>query len=179
MKEDLARNASILLVDDEPEILECLKDAIEDDFSFVQTANDGAAALQHLRHRHYDVVITDIRMPIMDGLELLRQTKGSFPQIPVMVVTGHGDRQTMEQAIGLGAFDYIEKPFSIDLLVNKARNAILQTVLFDIVRSAMSQVMTPDQLNDFFKAPTSKQIRMLASYASLLKLQKPKGAKAG
>jgi len=104
----------ILVVDDEPDLRAMLYDALSDAANYeVETAADGREALKHLRESPFDVVITDLRMPEMDGSRLLEIARHEFPQIPVIVITGYARLETAVEVLRLGAANFITKPFRI------------------------------------------------------------------
>ena len=83
----------------------------------MNTASDGAAALEQLQRTPHDLVVTDIRMPNMTGIELLRSIKERYPHVEVILITGYGSKELAAEAQRLGAYDYIEKPFdALELL---------------------------------------------------------------
>ncbi len=110
---------SLLIVDDEPIKCEVLRDALEDAGYRVDLAGNPAEALSYLPRRNYDVIITDIRMPGMDGITFLRQLREQKANQAVMVMTAHGSVESAVEAMKLGAFDYMQKPFSAEELVLK------------------------------------------------------------
>jgi len=101
---------TILVVDDEPDIRLMLEDYLMDEYT-VLTARDGVEALEIIAEKQdgIDLVITDIRMPRMDGMSLLREIKTNYPEIGVMVISAYGDIRTAVEAIRKGAYDYIPK----------------------------------------------------------------------
>lgn len=113
----------ILVVDDEPNLRRVLSAQLARDGYEVLTAEDGAAGLELLREHHFDLVITDLRMPGVDGMELLRQALAMDPELPVVMITAHGAVDTAVEALKLGAFDYVTKPFDqaeVRTIVKKA-----------------------------------------------------------
>src|SRR6267378_3282425 len=107
----LPEKKQILVVDDESNLRRVLTAQLSRDGYEVHTAPDGEAGLQILREHHIDLVITDLRMPKMDGLELLRQALRTDPELPVVILTAHGTVDNAVEALKTGAFDYITKPF--------------------------------------------------------------------
>ena len=103
----------ILVVDDEPKICTMLQAVLQRDGYEVQTFQDAAAALDRFRASDFDVVISDLRMPGVNGFELIRQIKAIRPATPVVAVTGHGTTETAVHALQCGADDYLTKPFDI------------------------------------------------------------------
>ncbi|MCS6798094.1 MAG: sigma-54 dependent transcriptional regulator [Myxococcota bacterium] len=106
----------ILVADDEPNLRRVLRAQLVRDGYDVHVAEDGAQALGILREHHVDVVVTDLRMPRIDGMALLRTIVEEMPWIPVILITAHGTVDTAVEALKLGAFDYVTKPFDRDEL---------------------------------------------------------------
>jgi DNA-binding NtrC family response regulator len=107
----LPEKKQILVVDDEANLRRVLTAQLSRDGYEVHTAPDGDAGLTILREHHIDLVITDLRMPKMDGLELLRQALRTDPELPIVILTAHGTVDNAVEALKTGAFDYITKPF--------------------------------------------------------------------
>jgi len=103
---------SVLVVDDEEGIRSFLAEALLDEGYEVQEAADGEAALQALRRQGFEVVLTDLTMPRLDGMGLLRRLRDEQPEVEVIVLTAHGTVDTALEAMKLGAFDYLQKPLS-------------------------------------------------------------------
>lgn len=115
---------SILIVDDEPSIVRSLKGLLVDEGFDVMTAPNGYEALKTIEHESPDLVLLDIWMPGIDGIETLKEIKANNPYIQVIVITGHGNVETAVKATKLGAFDLIEKPLSIDKVIVGINNAL-------------------------------------------------------
>lgn len=115
---------SILIVDDEPSILKSLVGILSDEGFEVSTALNGYEALKIIDAESPDLVLLDIWMPGMDGIETLKQIKKDNPFIQVIIITGHGTIETAVQATKIGAFDLIEKPLSIDKIILGINNAL-------------------------------------------------------
>jgi len=113
----------ILLVDDEVDFVEMLSLRLNEVGERVTPAYSGREALEILGQKAVDVVILDIRMPGMDGIETLREIKKKFPLVEVMMLTGHGTTETAVEGMKLGAFDYLMKPADFDELLLKLENA--------------------------------------------------------
>jgi two-component system response regulator HydG len=117
------RRCKLLVVEDDPEMLDLVREHLEGEGYAVTGVGQGSEAIAHLRRGEFDVVITDLRMPGVDGMEVLRAAREAFPEVPVILVTAFGTIQNAIQAIRRGAFDYVTKPFALDeisLLVAKA-----------------------------------------------------------
>jgi two-component system, NtrC family, response regulator AtoC len=107
----LPEHKQILVVDDEPNLRRVLSAQLERDGYDVHTAEDGEQALTILKEHHIDLVITDLRMPRIDGMELLRRTQKMDADLPVVMITAHGTVDNAVEALKTGAFDYLTKPF--------------------------------------------------------------------
>lgn len=113
----------ILIIDDQDPIRRVLRDILENEKYQVDDAANGPAALQMLKEQEYDAVLCDIKMPDMDGIEVLEQVKASS-DTPVIMISGHGTIDTAVDAIKKGAFDFIQKPPDLNRLLITVRNAL-------------------------------------------------------
>ena len=113
----------ILLVDDEKDFIEMLAMRLIETGEQVSTAYSGQACLETLAREPVDVVILDIKMPGMDGIQVLREIKRMFPLVEVILLTGHGTTDTAVQGMKLGAFDYLLKPADYEELEAKLQGA--------------------------------------------------------
>ncbi|MBW2606286.1 MAG: sigma-54-dependent Fis family transcriptional regulator [Deltaproteobacteria bacterium] len=121
---------SILIVDDEIDMLQLLKRSLEPDLNCrVETAISGEQALRLLESKIFDLVLADIKMPGMDGMELLELIKRENSDITVLMMTGHGDIETAVEAMKSGAYDFITKPFDHDALVLRLEKALERSSL--------------------------------------------------
>jgi nitrogen regulation protein NR(I) len=110
----LPERKQVLIVDDEPNLRKILSAQLTRDGYDVLTAEDGDQGLQQLREHHIDLVITDLKMPKVDGMTLLRRALEEEPELPVVMVTAHGTIDTAVEALKSGAFDFVTKPFDKD-----------------------------------------------------------------
>jgi two-component system nitrogen regulation response regulator NtrX len=117
---------TILIVDDAPAILATLSGVLMDEGYDVQVAENGAEAIRLVQTHPPAIVILDIWMPEMDGLEVLRTLKCLFPEMIVIMMSGHGSIETAVRAIKLGAYDYLEKPVSLEKIVLMIRHALTE-----------------------------------------------------
>ena len=115
--------ASVLVVDDEKDFVEMLSLRLQEVGEKVSTAYSGKECLETLEKTNIDVVILDIKMPGMDGMETLREIKKRFPIIEVIMLTGHGSAETAVEGMKSGAFDYLMKPADFDDLTAKLEGA--------------------------------------------------------
>jgi len=113
-----------MIVDDEPSILRSLAGLLTDEGFEVTTASNGYEALQRIEGEAPDLILLDIWMPGIDGLETLKEIKKDNPHIQVIMITGHGTIETAVQATKLGAFDFIEKPLAIERVIVAINNAL-------------------------------------------------------
>ena len=115
---------NILIVDDESGIRQSLKGVLEDEGYKVHTTQDGEACLDILRKRPFEVVLLDVWLPGMDGLDTLQKIKESDDRPEVVMISGHGTIETAVRATKLGAFDFLEKPLSLEKTLIVVKNAI-------------------------------------------------------
>ena len=123
--------SKILIIEDEAAIRRVLKKIIsEENESYnVEEAEDGLLGMEMIKDNDYDLVLCDIKMPKMDGVEVLEKVKKIKPEIPIVMISGHGDLDTAVNTMRLGAFDYISKPPDLNRLLNTVRNALDKKVL--------------------------------------------------
>ncbi len=114
---------AILVIDDEPGIRATVRDILEDEGYAALTAEDGTMGLETLAREAVDVVILDVWLPKMGGIDVLKAIRADHPAIETIVVSGHASIDMAVQAVKLGAFDFIEKPLSIERLLTSVRNA--------------------------------------------------------
>jgi DNA-binding NtrC family response regulator len=127
----MQETAHILVVDDEPSVREGLSDMLSISGHIVTCANDGQEGLE-LFHKAlerdelppFDILIFDIKMPHMSGLELMERVVQLDPEIPIIIITGHGDSHTATYALAGGAYDYITKPLEPDLVLDAVTRAL-------------------------------------------------------
>ena len=122
VKEPSAR-IRLLLVDDEEGYVKVLSKRLARRNMEVMTALSGAEGIQRLRKQDFDVAILDLKMEDMDGIEVLRVFKKMVPDLPVIMLTGHGTEKAAREGLDLGAFDYLTKPCDLEELVKKIRAA--------------------------------------------------------
>ena len=118
--------AKILVIEDEAAIRRVLVKILteENDSYEVEEAEDGAKGLDQIKKNDFDLALCDIKMPKMDGMEVLQSAKKIKPEIPFIMISGHGDLDTAVHAMRIGAFDYISKPPDLNRLLTTVRNAL-------------------------------------------------------
>src|SRR5256885_1815503 len=118
--------ARVLIVDDDPALLQALPEALQMRMTglTVDTAQSGAVALDQIAARDYDAIVTDIKIPGMDGLELLAEIRTHRPDTPTLMITGYGEHDLVLRSLRGGAYDFIRKPIDRDYFVGSLRRAI-------------------------------------------------------
>ena len=116
----------ILLVDDDPVLLQVLPETLRLRIPelTVDTCLSGMQALDRLQASDYDIVISDIKMPNLDGLALLGKIQAGWPHIPIILMTGHGEQELANRGLEGGAFDFIHKPIEREVFIASVRRAI-------------------------------------------------------
>jgi DNA-binding NtrC family response regulator len=132
--------AKILIVDDELPIRRTLRDILEFEQYDVDEATDGLDCIAKVQKEKYDVVIMDIKMPKMDGIEALERLQILAPGLPVVMVSGHGNIETAVDAVKKGAFDYISKPPDLNRMLITIRNAMDKSELVTTTQKLQKQV---------------------------------------
>ncbi|MFI5295085.1 MAG: sigma-54-dependent transcriptional regulator [Thermodesulfovibrionales bacterium] len=118
------KRGMILVIDDEDIVrTSCSRTLTPGGFE-VKLAKNGQEGLKMMGEEKFDLVLTDLKMPDMDGIEVLRKIKQDWPKVEVIIITGYQTVDTAVKAIKLGAFDYIEKPFTPDSLMNAVSKAL-------------------------------------------------------
>jgi DNA-binding NtrC family response regulator len=114
----------ILVIDDEGIVRTSCVRTLKPEGYDVVSAQNGSEGLRMLEERKFDVVLTDLKMPDIDGIEVLRKVRETWPDTEVIIITGYQTVDTAVKSIKLGAFDYIEKPFTPDTLIAAVTNAM-------------------------------------------------------
>jgi two-component system KDP operon response regulator KdpE len=126
----MSANTRILVVDDEPQLTRVLRTGLKSRGYDVRVAADGLAGFEAFNDWHPNLVITDLAMPNMDGLELCRRLR-TISQVPIIVLSAKGEEKTKIEALDLGADDYVTKPFGIDELLARIRASLRRSVIVD------------------------------------------------
>jgi len=124
MKEARDPNIKILIVDDDRVIADVLRDVLSETERIIDVRYDGASALESMQRTSYDLIVVDLVMPKVGGLEVLKFAKKSNPDVIVIIMTGHASLETAITAIKEGAYDYIRKPWRLEEIEIVAENAI-------------------------------------------------------
>ncbi|MCK5837679.1 MAG: response regulator [Desulfobacula sp.] len=119
---------NVLLVDDEKGYINVLANRLSKRSINATKAFSGAEAIQILRKNDFDVVVLDLKMEDMDGIEVLKIMKKMAPEMPVIFLTGHGSQEAAKEGISFGAFDYLTKPCELSELIEKIKEAYHHTL---------------------------------------------------
>jgi len=151
--------SKILVIEDEAAIRRVLVKILseESDTYQLDEAEDGLIGIEKIRKEDYDLILCDIKMPKMDGVEVLEALKKLKPQIPIVMISGHGDIDTAVNTMRLGAFDYISKPPDLNRLLNTVRNALDRKELVVEIK--------------LLKKKVSKKYEMIGESKALLKIK--------
>jgi len=133
----------VLLVDDEEDFLESLSDRLRLRDVKPDTATNGQEALDRVKSEKPTVIVLDLKMPGMDGMEVLRRIRKSHPRVQVVMLTGHGSEKDREEAERLGAFAYLQKPVPMDRLMDTLKGAYkkFKSVKHNLDTALMAQAM--------------------------------------
>jgi DNA-binding NtrC family response regulator len=165
---------SILVVDDDADMREWVKEELEHEGFVVETAAGGRSGVERVKAGGIDLVVSDVKMPDLDGLDLLREVREVQPSPFVIIVTGFGSIDTAIRAVKLGANDYITKPFKIDQLVLSIDKALAERSLRSEVSRLREEVSRRDRMDNIIgrSAPMQEVFdlmrRLSASHANLL-----------
>ncbi|HZK62894.1 MAG TPA: sigma-54 dependent transcriptional regulator [Puia sp.] len=121
--------SNILIIDDEKAIRKTLSEILSYEGYKIDESGDGEEGFRKFKEKEYDVILCDIKMPRMDGIEFLEKAKESNPDIPIIMISGHGTIETAVEAVKKGAYDYISKPPDLNRLLITIRNAMDKTSL--------------------------------------------------
>ncbi|MBC8034464.1 MAG: sigma-54-dependent Fis family transcriptional regulator [Chitinophagaceae bacterium] len=141
--------SNILIIDDEKSIRKTLGEILSYEGYKIDEAGDGEEGLKKFREKSYDVVLCDIKMPKIDGIEFLERSRESNADVPIIMISGHGTIETAVEAVKKGAFDYISKPPDLNRLLITIRNAMDKTSLVTETKVLKRKVSkTPEMIGD-------------------------------
>jgi two-component system nitrogen regulation response regulator NtrX len=163
-------SATILVVDDEEGIRRSLKGVLEDEGYRVILAEDGDKALSLMEEESPDLVLLDIWMPGKDGMVVLEEIRRGWPMLPVVMISGHGSVDLAVRATKLGAYDFVEKPLSLDKVLLTLRNALNYSFLEEENRRLRQQVRPRDEITGTSPAiqRLKEQVRIIAPTSSFV-----------
>jgi two-component system, NtrC family, nitrogen regulation response regulator NtrX len=138
--------ANVLVIDDEQSVRRAIEDCLVYENHNVDTAADGKEGLNKLGSNTYDLIYCDIKMPQMDGMEVLEKIMEITPETPVIMISAHGNIETAVEAIKKGAFDFIEKPFDYARIMVTVRNALEKSSLVTETKSLKKKISSKHQM---------------------------------
>jgi two-component system response regulator PilR (NtrC family) len=159
-------NMKILVVDDEKSMREILEIFLRNEGYGVTSANNGMAAVEAIKKDIYDLVITDMKMPKMGGLELLRNIKAITPETVVVMITAFGSTESAVEAMKHGAYDFIQKPFQMDVIRLVVKNALERQKLRKDVSLLKGQLKTPSLENIIGNSPAMQSMFKIVTKSS-------------
>ena len=130
----------ILVIDDERAIRNTLREILEYEKFSVDDASDGSEGVKLIEKNKYDLILSDIKMPKMDGMEVLDRIMSITPDTPVVLISGHGNIDTAVEALKKGAYDYIAKPIDMNRLLVTVRNALDKKQLVSETKSLKKSI---------------------------------------
>ena len=163
--------ARILLVDDEEAILQTMRSILETEGYAVETASGGREAIELFRNAPCDVALCDVKMQGMDGIELLVALREITPELPVIMISGHGTIDTAVEALKKGAYDYIQKPLDLNRLLVSLRNALERSSLVEETRRLRQRVQQDFELvgeSEVIQDVRAMMRRVAATHARVL-----------
>ncbi|MBW1989524.1 MAG: response regulator [Deltaproteobacteria bacterium] len=147
----------LLLVDDEEEFVKALAERLEMRDLESDTVFDGEQAIGYVEDKEPDVMVLDLKMPGIDGIEVLRQVKKAYPDIQVIILTGHGTEKDEKRARELGAFEYLEKPVDVDKLVDRIRGAYKKRLSNIAAAATFAEAGQFDTARDIYKGKDEEE----------------------
>ncbi|MBE0426972.1 MAG: response regulator [Nitrospirae bacterium] len=152
-----SKQGPILVVDDDITLLDVLKSGLKSEGYDCKTSSNAASALELVNENPYDIMITDVDMPDMNGLELTKKAKRIKPDVKVIIMTGHINNFSYEEAIVAGASDFIKKPFSLKELTVRMKHIKLHEELY---RSKKELEKRVKELEEFYDIAVRRELRM-------------------
>ncbi len=144
--------ATVLVIDDERSIRNTLKEILEHEQYQVEIAENGQQGLQLIKEKNIDVVLCDIKMPQMDGMEVLTKATELNSSLPFIMITGHGDIETAVEAIKKGAFDFLQKPLDLNRILVTIRNALDKKKLINETKTLRKKIYSKYEMIGSSKA---------------------------
>ena len=145
------KDIKVLLVDDEQKFVEALSERLQMRDMENETVYDGEEALSFVDDKEPDVMILDLKMPGIDGMEVLRRVKKKFPAIQVIILTGHGTDRDEEESRRIGVYDYLKKPVDIEVLVSRIKAAHMNKIEGSMAAAAFAEAGEYETARDVMK----------------------------
>jgi two-component system response regulator (stage 0 sporulation protein F) len=141
----------VLLVDDEESFIKTLSERLQMRDLQTNTAFNGEAAIEFVQDKEPDVMVLDLKMPGIDGMEVLRRVKKRFPGIQVIILTGHGSDLQENETRRLGVFDYLNKPVEIEVLIGRIKAAYQAKLRGSMSAAAFAEAGEPDMARQLLR----------------------------
>ena len=145
------KDIKVLLVDDEQKFVEALSERLQMRDMENETVYDGEEALSFVDDKEPDVMVLDLKMPGIDGMEVLRRVKKKFPSIQVIILTGHGTDRDEEESRRIGVYDYLKKPVDIEVLVSRIKAAHMNKIEGSMAAAAFAEAGEYETARDVIK----------------------------
>jgi len=145
------KDIKVLLVDDEQKFVDALSERLQMRDMVNETVYDGEEALSFVDDKEPDVMVLDLKMPGIDGMEVLRRVKKKFPAIQVIILTGHGTDRDEEESRRIGVYDYLNKPVDIEVLVSRIKAAHLNKIEGSMAAAAFAEAGEFETARDVMK----------------------------
>jgi len=173
----------ILIIDDEEDIRTLIKEYLSEFTCITYDAHDGKSALDLLDKKGIDLALIDLQLPDTNGLDLTAKIQSLWPHVKVILVTGQADRQSLAKALMLGVHDFIEKPFTGEVMKNRVLNSLSsihqQKLIKEVVLEFLAANCNNIDKNAFFKMPAEKQNQLIEMGLTLFRIKKSKAMIAG
>ena len=168
MKDLVSLSANILIVEDETDLLDVMTSEMSLYFSEIHGATNGIEAQEIIQRGMIDAIVTDYRMPKMNGLELIAWVKKHNPMIPVIMLTANRNNPEVLAALVDGAFDILDKPFRIEVLANRVQNSLVYPKLIKLLWTVMSAEYPIPKMEEIARLPFKDQLKTLNAFSALL-----------
>lgn len=168
MKSPLAIDSSILFIDDELDLLEVLTFQLKDYVKDTTTASSAAEGIKVLETKNIDLVVTDFKMPDMNGVEFIAAMRKIQPSLPILMLTGFKEETAILKALNEDLFDVVEKPVRPEALMLRIQNALLQGYLLDQLTVRYQEKMSQKERLEYEKLDLSAQRKILFKFAGMM-----------
>jgi DNA-binding NtrC family response regulator len=164
VKELFGIQSTVLFVDDDKILTEIVQEDLAPFFGDIIVAHDGEEAIQILKRKSVQVVVTDFMMPKMNGVQLIKWMKVNLPMVPVIMLTDQTQEHEVNELLKSGLFDVVPKPFKVEVIVNRIQNCLLLPKLLKVLWAVMSNEMEVPQVESFLKMSFENQMKALNAY---------------
>lgn len=159
---------TIMIVDDDVDLLDMLKETLIGEFAKILTVSNPKEVLNILKSNKVDCIITDYRMPEMDGLTLISRLEEEFPHIPVILLTGNGSNPEVIAKLGDSKFDFLEKPFKPEVLLNRIRSSLLVSGFEYLIENLLRAEFDDLVMDRVYSLSPSDRLRALQALTGIV-----------